>query len=75
MSDTIRRRIVGRTVGWPMRNLNRLSALRAKTESTQGRYSDGGGLYLQVSGSGTRSWLFRFERDGRGTPDGARPRA
>jgi len=30
-----------------------------------GRYPDGGGLYLQVSPSGTKSWLFRFARDGR----------
>jgi integrase len=55
---------VGRDVGRPMRNLNRLSALRVSKASTQGRYADGGGLYLQVSESGTRSWLFRFERDG-----------
>jgi integrase len=48
-----------------MRNLNRLSALRVSKASTQGRYSDGGGLYLQVSTSGTRAWLFRFERDGK----------
>jgi integrase len=47
-----------------MRNLNKLSALRASKETKQGRYSDGGGLYLQVTASGTRSWLFRFQRDG-----------
>jgi hypothetical protein len=29
-----------------------------------GRYADGGGLYLQVSQSGTRAWLFRFMRNG-----------
>jgi hypothetical protein len=48
-----------------MRNQNRLSALRVSKASTQGHYSDGGGLYLQVSASGTRAWLFRFERDGK----------
>jgi hypothetical protein len=26
---------------------------------------DGGGLYLQVTASGAKSWIFRFERDGR----------
>jgi hypothetical protein len=30
-----------------------------------GRYSDGGGLYLQVTNEKNRSWIFRFERDGR----------
>ena len=28
-----------------------------------GRYGDGGGLYLQVTPSGGRSWIFRFARD------------
>ena len=31
----------------------------------RGRYGDGGGLLLQVSGSGTKSWVFRYERDGK----------
>jgi len=48
-----------------MQNLNSLSALRVSKESKHGRYADGGGPYLQVSASGTRSWLFRFERDGK----------
>jgi hypothetical protein len=30
-----------------------------------GRYPDGHGLYLQVTESGAKSWLFRFARDGR----------
>jgi integrase len=30
-----------------------------------GRYGDGYGLYLQVLGPTNRSWLFRYERDGR----------
>ncbi|WP_313573707.1 Arm DNA-binding domain-containing protein [Brevundimonas sp.] len=28
-------------------------------------YADGGGLYLQVSRSGTKSWIFRFALSGR----------
>ena len=28
-------------------------------------YADGGGLYLQVSPTGTKSWIFRFTLDGR----------
>src|SRR5262245_50721024 len=30
-----------------------------------GRYSDGSGLYLEVKPSGARSWLLRYERQGR----------
>ena len=28
-------------------------------------YADGGGLYLQVSEAGTKSWIFRFSLNGR----------
>ena len=28
-------------------------------------YADGGGLYLQISRSGTKSWIFRFAMGGR----------
>src|SRR5437868_7834881 len=30
-----------------------------------GRYGDGKGLYLQVTPTGVRSWLLRYERGGR----------
>src|SRR4051794_40959209 len=30
-----------------------------------GRYGDGHGLYLQVVSETNRSWLFRYERDGK----------
>src|SRR6476646_6378212 len=30
-----------------------------------GRYSDGRGLYFQVTRTGARSWLLRYERRGR----------
>jgi integrase len=42
------------------REIGRLSARRVSTISTPGRYHDGGGLYLQVTESGTRSWLYRY---------------
>ena len=32
--------------------------------SQHGRYSDGGGLYLQVARGGTKAWLFTFGRNG-----------
>jgi integrase len=47
-----------------MRGSNRLSAMRVARATKPGRYADGGGLYLQVSQSGTRAWLFRFMRNG-----------
>jgi integrase len=42
-----------------------LSARRAQTEKTPGLYADGGGLYLQVSATGAKSWIFRFQIRGR----------
>ena len=47
------------------RTLHRLSSRRVDTERKQGRYADGGGLYLQVSPQGTKSWLFRFTLGGK----------
>ena len=44
---------------------NRLSARAVETKATRGRFADGGGLFLQVSKWGTKSWIFRFERNGR----------
>jgi integrase len=45
--------------------LHRLSARKVTTERKKGRYADGGGLYLQVSDKGAKSWLFRFMQDGK----------
>ncbi|MGR4877265.1 tyrosine-type recombinase/integrase [Pseudoxanthomonas sp. LARHCG66] len=47
------------------RALQRLSALSVKNASRPGYYCDGGGLYLQVSKAGAKSWVFRYRRDGR----------
>jgi integrase len=38
---------------------SRLTARKVET-AKQGKYSDGGNLYLIVSSSGTRKWVFRF---------------
>src|SRR3954451_22652120 len=48
-----------------MRKLNRLSATRVSTLKVPGKYPDGGGLYLQVGPTLTKSWLFRYERGDR----------
>jgi hypothetical protein len=41
------------------RQINRLSALSV-AKLKRGPYADGGGLYLTVTHSGSRSWTFRF---------------
>jgi integrase len=44
---------------------NKLSAVALKSINQKGMYHDGGGLYLQVSAAGAKSWIFRFMLDGR----------
>ena len=49
------------------RQLNLLSPKFVETIAGPGRYSDGGGLYLQVTAGAngiTKSWLFRYMRGG-----------
>jgi integrase len=53
--------------------LNRLTAVEVRANDKKGMYHDGGGLYLQVSGSGTKSWIFRFTLDGRAREMGLGP--
>lgn len=48
-----------------MAKINKLSDQGIKALSKPGLYGDGLGLYLQVSSYGTKSWLFRFMRDGK----------
>jgi integrase len=45
--------------------MSRLSALAVGRLKEPGMYADGGGLYLQISRSGTKSWIFRFAMEGR----------
>lgn len=42
-----------------------LSAVQVVKITKPGRYGDGQGLYLQVTQSGVKSWLLRYERAGR----------
>jgi integrase len=44
---------------------SKLNSLKVQRINARGRYSDGGGLYLQVSIGGTKSWLFRFMLNGK----------
>lgn len=40
--------------------VGKLSAVRVAREKRPGLYGDGGGLYLQVSANGAKSWIFRY---------------
>ncbi|MCZ6721694.1 MAG: Arm DNA-binding domain-containing protein, partial [Proteobacteria bacterium] len=42
------------------RQIGRLSARTVATRKRRGMYPDGGGLYLQVTAAGARSWLYRY---------------
>lgn len=44
---------------------NKLSDARCKAANTPGMYGDGGGLYLRVKPSGSRSWVFVWKRNGK----------
>ena len=48
-----------------MKDLNRLTAKKIEKLKEPGRYHDGGGLILQITESGARSWLLRYQRDKR----------
>jgi integrase len=47
------------------RSLNLLSAKEVANKRKRGYYADGGGLYLRVSSSGTKSWMFRYRKAGK----------
>lgn len=48
-----------------MRVTNKLTALGVTRAKNAGRYADGGGLYLQITDRGSKSWLFRYMRAGK----------
>src|SRR5437660_8925041 len=47
------------------RTIGKLTAMGVTQARRRGYYGDGGGLYLQVSASGAKSWVFRFKEAGR----------
>ncbi len=47
------------------REVHRLSAKAVEKAKRPGYYADGGNLYLQVSPALTKSWIFRYTRQGR----------
>jgi integrase len=57
-SQKIQQPYMGTNMG--TRQLNRLTAKTISTKQTPGLYCDGGGLYLQLAPSGSKSWIFRY---------------
>jgi len=47
------------------REIGRLSALKVGRIDRPGMYADGAGLYLRVTGDGTKNWVYRYMLDGR----------
>jgi len=47
------------------RQINRLTDIKIRAFKKTGLYADGSGLYLRVTDSGTKGWIFRYRSDGR----------
>jgi integrase len=47
------------------RKMGNLTAKQVRDETKQGRFGDGGGLYLYVAPTGTKSWVQRIVVDGK----------
>src|ERR1700674_2966661 len=55
------------------RRSNRLSAVEVRSIGQKGIFLDGGGLDVQVSAAGAKSWSFRVMLDGRAREMGLGP--
>jgi len=55
------------------RTIHRLKAVAVAQMNKPGLYADGGGLYLQITPAGVRSWLFRYMRNGKARGMGLGP--
>lgn len=55
------------------RPIHRLTARQVATLKSSGRYADGGGLYLRLTGSGAKSWVFMTSADGKRAEIGLGP--
>jgi integrase len=52
-------------MGRVMGRIGHLTAVAVAKASLKGLYPDGGGLYLQVTGNGARSWVYRYMLGGK----------
>lgn len=64
-------RCVGSSVG--RRVLHKLTARQVAQFAVPGYYGDGGGLWLQVSPTGSKSWIFRYRFAGKAREMGLGP--
>ena len=48
-----------------MPGIHKLSARKVQTLTKSGRHSDGGGLYLSVSKSGSKAWCYMWAKNGK----------
>jgi integrase len=55
------------------RTIGKLLALQVGRDLAPGMSADGGGLYLQVTGTGAKSWIFRFTLAGKAREMGLGP--
>src|ERR1700748_2984530 len=55
------------------RAVNKLNQLKIVRITKPGLYGDGGGLYLQVTQAGVKSWLFRYMLAGKARGMGLGP--
>lgn len=55
------------------RAINRLSPMKVTKTTEPGLYGDGGGLYLQITKAGVKSWLFRYMLNGKARGMGLGP--
>jgi len=51
--------------GHRARVVGKLTTVSVRQAKQRGLYGDGGGLFLQVTAKGTKSWVFRFKEGGR----------
>ena len=47
------------------KTINKLSARKVEHLKERGWYADGNGLYLQVSKTGSKSWVYRYQVKGK----------
>jgi integrase len=47
------------------RKIGKLTVLSVSRAKLRGYLADGGGLYLQISAGGAKSWVFRYRKEGR----------
>ena len=51
--------------GTTARAIGKLTTIQVRQAKARGLYGDGGGLFLQISASGAKSWVFRYKQAGR----------